>query len=393
MTAATFEPPGDIDARGPSLTTWMIAATVLIFLIWSALAWVDEIVRAPGQIVPSSRPQIIQNLEGGILAELNVAEGDVVEGGQTLARLQGTQYQAVVDELSDQIAALEIRRLRLEAEMANEVDFSVPDELAVRVPDIVASERALLSARQSDYATKREGAEAVLTQADREYDMVRRMFDQGVAPEIEVTRAKKAKNDAEARLNEVVTTTRLDRADTYAKTQGELASLRQKLKMGQDQLARTVLVAPMRGVVNKLSVTTIGGVVRPGEEILQIIPLEGETYVEAKVKPSDIAQVRVGQDATIKLSAYDYTIYGTLKAKVHFVSADTFRDERSRDPNGDPHYKVTLQVDLTQLTDRQQQLRIKPGMQAEVELHTGEKTILHYLTKPLWRGSEALRER
>jgi adhesin transport system membrane fusion protein len=111
------------------------------------------------------------------------------------------------------------------------------------------------------------------------------------------------------------------------------------------------------------------------------------------VKPADIAQIREGQDATIKLSAYDFTIYGTLKAKVHFVSADIFRDERSRDPNGDPHYKVTLKVDLTQLTDRQQELQIKPGMQADVELHTGAKTILHYLTKPLWRGSEALRER
>lgn len=389
----TFDPPSDMEMKGPSLTTWLIAATVLIALIWSALAWVDEIVRAPGQIVPSQRPQIIQNLEGGILAELLVAEGDVVEAGQTLARLQGTQYQAAVDDLSDQIAALDIRRLRLEAEMANDVDFDVPPALAQRVPDIVASERALLLARQSDYATRLDGAEAVLAQADREHEMVRRMFDQGVAPEIEVTRTKKAKNDAEARLNEVVTTTRLDRADAYARTQAELASLRQKLKLGQDQLARTVLTAPMRGVVNKLSVTTIGGVVRPGEEILQIIPLEGETYVEAKVRPADIAQIRQGQDATIKLSAYDYTIYGTLTAKVHFVSADIFRDERSRNPDGDPHYRVTLRVDLTKLTERQKNLRIKPGMQAEVELQTGGKTILTYLTKPLWRGTEAFRER
>jgi adhesin transport system membrane fusion protein len=149
----------------------------------------------------------------------------------------------------------------------------------------------------------------------------------------------------------------------------------------------------MRGVVNKVSITTIGGVVRPGEEILQLIPLDEALFVEAKVKPSDIASIREGQDATIKLTAYDYTIYGTLKAKVDFVSADTFTDERSRDPNGDPHYKVTLRVDLTQLTDRQQDLQIRPGMQAEVELHTGGKTILTYLTKPLYRGSEALRER
>ena len=147
------------------------------------------------------------------------------------------------------------------------------------------------------------------------------------------------------------------------------------------------------GIVKNVRITTIGGVVRPGEEILQLIPLDEALFVEAKVKPSDIASVREGQDATIKLSAYDYTIYGTLKAKVDFVSADTFTDERSRDPNGDPHYKVTLRVDQAALTERQASLEIRPGMQAEVELQTGGKTILTYLTKPLYKSSEALRER
>ena len=145
----TFDVPDDMAMRGPSLTTWLIGLTVVVFILWAAVAWVEEIVRAPGQIVPSSRPQIIQNLEGGILAELAVGEGDVVEAGQTLARLQSTQYQAVMDEVSDQIAALEIRRLRLEAELAGAVEFTVPDEFAKRVPDIVASERALLTADES----------------------------------------------------------------------------------------------------------------------------------------------------------------------------------------------------------------------------------------------------
>jgi adhesin transport system membrane fusion protein len=140
-------------------------------------------------------------------------------------------------------------------------------------------------------------------------------------------------------------------------------------------------------------VTTIGGVVRPGEEILQIIPLDDQLLIEARVKPRDIASVRMGQDAVIKLSAYDYTIWGTLKARVTFVSADTFKDERSRDPDGDPHYKVTLAVDRSQFTDRQKALEIRPGMLADVELETGGKTILTYLLKPLYKSSEALRER
>lgn len=380
-------------SRGPSLVIWAIGLTLVLFLIWAALAWVDEIVRAPGQVVSSSRPQIIQNLEGGILAELAVAEGDVVEEGQMLARLYGTQYQANVDELDDEIAALEIRRLRLEAEMLGEADFQLPPEIEDRVPAIAASERALLSARLTEYHARVGGAEAVAEQTAKELDLIQRMYDREIAPLIEVTRAKKAHSDAQNKLSEAITTTEKERATDYSKTQGELASLRQKRRLSQDQLSRTTLLAPLRGVVNKLSVTTIGGVVRPGEEILQIIPLDEELFVEAKVKPRDIASVRMGQKATVKLSAYDYTIYGSLSGKVVFVSADTFKDEHARNPDAEAHYKVTLAVDRSQFTERQRSLEIRPGMQAEVELETGGKTILTYLTKPLYKANEALRER
>jgi adhesin transport system membrane fusion protein len=380
-------------SRGPSLVIWAIALTIILFIVWAALAWVDEIVRAPGEVVSSSRPQIIQNLEGGILAELNVAEGDIVEEGQTLARLYGTQYQANVDELDDEIAALDIRRIRLEAEMLGEPDFTVPADIEARVPAIATSERALLKARLTEYQARVQGAEAVAEQSAAELDLIQRMYDREIAPLIELTRAKKAHSDAKNKLSEAITTTEKERATEYAKTQAELASLRQKRKLSQDQLSRTTLLAPMRGVVNKLSVTTIGGVVRSGEEILQIIPLDEELFVEAKVKPRDIAAVRMGQEATIKLSAYDYTIYGSLQGKVVFVSADTFKDEHARNPDAEAHYKVTLAVDRSQFSERQKKLEIRPGMQAEVELQTGGKTILTYLTKPLYKANEALRER
>ncbi|MCU0816543.1 MAG: HlyD family type I secretion periplasmic adaptor subunit [Cypionkella sp.] len=389
----TFDHGLDDQSRGPSLTIWLITAAVALFLLWSSFAWVAEIVRAEGQVVSSSRPQIVQNLEGGILAELHVTEGDIVEQGQTLARLYGTQYQAAVDDLTDQIATLEARRLRLEAELRGETDFTAPEDLVARVPDVVASERALLAARVQETTARIEGASAVLEQAARERDLLERMYQQEIAPLIEVTRARKAASDAEAQLAEARTRAELDRANSYAETQGELASLRQRLKLSQDQLARTHLTAPMRGVVNKLLVTTIGGVVRPGEEIMQIIPLDEELFIEARVRPQDIAQVRVGQAATIKLSAYDYTIFGSLQGSVTFVSADTFLDERSRAANGDPHYRVTLRVERSQFTDRQRGLEIRPGMQATVELQTGGKTILSYLTKPLYKANEAFRER
>ena len=182
-------------------------------------------------------------------------------------------------------------------------------------------------------------------------------------------------------------------ANEYSDVLKELSTLKQNLKASEDQLNRTVLTSPMRGVVNNLSVTTIGGVVRPGEEILQIIPLEDDLYVEARVPPEDIANIRQGQAATIKLSAYDYTIYGTLKGDVDGVSADTFKDERARAADGVPHYKVRIIVDRQNMTSHQARVEIRPGMQAQAELHTGEKSVLQYLMKPLYKSRDALKER
>ncbi|MFW2541261.1 HlyD family type I secretion periplasmic adaptor subunit [Primorskyibacter sp. 2E107] len=378
------------DLKGPSLTIWLCAATVWVFIIWASYAWVDEIVRGEGEIISSSRPQIIQNLEGGILAELLVKEGDEVLRGDVLARLQGTQFKSSVEDLRDQITALEIRRLRLEAELAGASHFDAPASLAVRSPELVQSEQSLLQARQSDYLSRKAGAQSVLAQAQNERDLMENLLDKKVVALIEVTRARKAHADAKKMYDEIVTQTELGRAEEYSETLKELATLRQNLKASQDQLNRTVLTSPMHGIVNTLSVTTIGGVVRPGEEILQIIPADEELFVEAQIKPEDIANIRRGQEATIKLTAYDYTIYGTLKGRVDVISADSFKDERR--PELEPHYKVTIRVDMDSLTDRQASIEIRPGMQAQAELHTGEKTVLQYMLKPLYKSREAFRE-
>ena len=275
----------------PSRLIWTVVASVIVFLLWAGFAKVDEIVRAPAELVSASRPQIIQNLEGGILAELAVTEGDEVAPGDVLARLQGTGFQTNVDDIRDKITALEIRRLRLEAELGGLFDFAVPDELAARSPEIVASERALLAARQADYAARADGARAVMEQAEEENRLMERMLEQKVVALIEVTRTRKAASDARARHDEVVSQAELRRADEYAEVLKELASLRQQLRISADQLARTEIRSPMKGIVNKISVSTIGGVVRPGEEILQIVPLGDELFVEAQVKPRDIATV------------------------------------------------------------------------------------------------------
>lgn len=376
--------------RGPSLIIWLTGAALLIFLIWASFATLDEIVRAEGEVVSESRPQIVQNLEGGILAELLVAEGDQVEPGQILARLQGTQFQAAVEDLHQRINAAEIRRLRLEAELAGETEFLVPADIAETSAEMLASEQALLVARVADYQSKVDGAARIVTETRRELETMEDLFAREIAALIEVTRARKANSDAESRYNEIVTGTELDRASEYSEVLQDLSTLRQDLRLAEDQLSRTVITSPMRGVVNNLGVTTIGGVIRPGEEIFQIIPLGDELYVEARVRPQDIANVIPGQRAAIKFSAYDYTIYGSLDGEVTFISADTFADERRADLP--PYYRVTLRVDLSALTERQAEIEIRPGMMATVELYTGAKTVLQYLTKPLYRGSEALRE-
>ncbi|SEK60321.1 membrane fusion protein, adhesin transport system [Roseivivax marinus] len=385
--SAAADLPGQMAVRlaRPSRMIRLVALAVVAFVAWAAVAGLDEIVRADGEVVSSSRPQIIQNLEGGILEALEVAEGDRVAQGDVVARLHATRYRTEVDDLSEQITALEIRRLRLEAELAGAAEMAVPAALEEANPDMAASERALLAARAEDVARRTGGADKVATEAATELRLLEDLHAQNAAPLIEVTRARKAHADAVMRRDEIVTQAELARAEAHAKTVAELGTLRQALRAAEDQLSRTVLRAPMDGVVKSLSVTTIGGVVRPGEEILQIVPAEDAVFVEARVAPKDIAHVQTGQPATVKLSAYDYTIWGTLEGRVEVVSADTFEDERR--PEAGAHYRVTVR-----LTEPPGAIDLRPGMQAQVELQVGRKTVLHYLTKPLYKSREALRE-
>lgn len=385
------DPYDNSDApRSASRIIYLAVAAVAVFLIWAAFASIDEIVRGEGQVVSSSRAQIVQNLEGGILAELHVRQGDVVSAGQVLAKLQDTKFRTAADELQNQIDALEIKRHRLEAQMKGAFEFTVPDLLAQRSPGILASERSLLTARQTDFTSRRESARQIMDQLNAELANMETLHKQKIVALIEVNKARKSATDARAKYNEIGTQAELEQAEEYSQTLRDLTTLRQEQRLAVDQLNRTIITSPMAGIVNSLAVTTIGGVIRPGEEILEIIPLGEELFVEARVKPEDIASVQPGQDATIKLSAYDYTIYGALRGQVDFVSADTFEDER--DPRAAPYYRVTVRVDRSSFTERQQTIEIRPGMRATAELQTGAKTVLQYLLKPLYKSREALRE-
>lgn len=390
VSDSEFDEGFDDHTRLSRLTIRLVALALALFIGWSAFAVVDEIVRSEGEVVSSSRSQIIQNLEGGILSDLAVKQGDLVEAGDVLATLQDTKFRTAFDDLQDQIDALEIKRLRLEAEIAGAYEFAVPEALAQRSETILTSERALLKARQTDLDSRREGALVVLEQAKSELANMERLYKKEFVALIEVNKARKSASEAEIRYTEINTAAELEQAEDYSQTLKDITSLRQEMRLAQDQLNRTVITAPMRGIVNNLAVTTIGGVVRPGEEIFEIIPLGEELFVEARVRPENIASVERGQAASIKLTAYDYTIYGTLKGEVDLISADTFEDER--DPRAEPFYRVSVSVDSANLTERQKAIEIRPGMRAQVELHTGEKTVLQYLLKPLYKSREAFRE-
>ena len=271
---------------------------------------------ADGEIISSSRPQIIQNLEGGILSELLVQEGDVVARGAVLARLHGTQFKSSVEDLRDQITAHDIRRLRLEAETRRQFDFDIPAKLAARSPEMAASEKVLLKARQEDFVKRSQGARKVAGAGRRERPPARRPACQEIVALIEVTRARKEHADAEKRYDEIVTQTELERAQEYSDTLKELATLRQNLSASlRPARAHRPDQPDARHREPTSTSPPSGGVVRPGEQIMEIIPLDEELLVEARVAPQNIANIRPGQAATIKLSAYDTPFTAPSRAR------------------------------------------------------------------------------
>ncbi len=372
------------------LTIWLVAVTIVVFVVWASRAPLDEIVRGPGELVPSSKAQTIQNLEGGILAELLVREGDIVERDAVVARLDSTQFTGTFRELQEQLLSLEIRLYRLKRELDKATELDLPSNLLKAAPEVAESENRLFSARLQDYKSAFNAASESLHLREKEVDLLLPMQEKKVVPPIDVIRAQQAASEARGRLEALKSEYELSRAESYSEILAEHSQLKQMRSIRQDQLRRTTLVSPVKGIVNKVLITTIGGVVSPGEEIIEIIPLEDELRVEGRIKPKDIAFLYPKMRATIKLSAYDYTIFGSLSGEVEHISADTFEDEARRD--ADPYYKVIVKVDQSSLNGTKGEIEVRPGMIADVELHTGQKTILQYLLKPLFKTTEAFRE-
>jgi adhesin transport system membrane fusion protein len=381
-------------------------------------------------VIPSGRVQVIQNLEGGILAEAKVHEGSIVEKGAILMRIDNVLAQSTYRDTRSQYLSHLAAKARLEAELQDKpIVFS--SELMTEASAAVADQRNLFNARKrqleaqlsvlrlqveqrrqeiGEMQSRMRQLESSLRLAREQRDIAKPLAKDGVYPRVEyiklerdvaniegdlntiklsIPRAENALLEAEQRANELALTFKAQASDELNKRRQEAQTLFEAITTGRDRVTRTEIRSPVRGTVKQIRQNTIGGVIKPGEDILEIVPLDDSLLIEARIRPADIAFLRPGQPAMIKITAYDFSIYGGLKAQLEEISADTIKDE-----NGDSFFRIRLRTEKNTLAHSQQFLPIIPGMTASVDILTGEKSVMDYLLKPILKAQErALRER
>ncbi|HJV51725.1 MAG TPA: HlyD family type I secretion periplasmic adaptor subunit [Noviherbaspirillum sp.] len=370
---------------------WGSALALAAFVTWADWAELDQITRAGGQVIASSRNQVIQVMEGGALSELPVREGASVKRGQLLARFDRTKAEASYLESVAKAAALSAAVARLNAEIfGGEPQF--PKELA-DYPEFRANQMALFRKRQGALREEIDSLEKAEVLIKEELEMNLPLLKTGDVSRADVIRLQRQAVDIRSQITNKRNKYLQDCQAELVKAEEDLAGVQQIVTQRKEQLSFTEVTAPMDGIVRNIRLTTIGGVAKPGEEIMQIVPADGDLIVEAKVKPADIAFVKIGLPAKIKLDAYDYTIYGALKGEVSYISADTLSEESRA--NEQPYYRVQVKTNGQGLVGpKQERIEILPGMTATVEVATGKKSLLRYLTKPITKTlSESLGER
>lgn len=362
---------------------WACVGVVAIFIVWAAWAKVDEVARGEGKVIPNSRVQVIQSLEGGILAELLVREGQVVDAGQPLAQLDDTRFTTATQETASQVKALTAAIARLEAEVLGSTAISFPDSIPAG-DAVVASEQALFRARRQNLNATLAALSSETGYAQRQLNIVTPLAERGVVSEVEGLRLGKDIAALTGRQTEVRNTYMQEAYAELANKKAELAAQSEIFNQRRDQLQRTRLTAPVRARVNEILVTTRGGVVQPGEAIMQLTPVDDQLLVEARVQPRDVAFIREGMPASVKISAYDFTIYGDLPGRVEQISEDTLEEDTPRGKMA--YYSVLIRTDRAWLEKNGQRLPIRPGMVAQVDIQSGERSVLSYLLKPLLKA-------
>jgi len=412
------------------ITVWVVCALLLTALIWANFAVLDEVTTGQGKAIPSSKIQVIQNLEGGIVTEIFVREGQVVNKGDTLLRLDDTRFLSNRGETEADRLALIARVERLTAE-AEGRPIAMPAEITTSAPQLAEDELALYRSRQqrlqseqrtlgeqlrqktqelAEFRSKQQQYRSSLGLLQQELNMSQPLVGTGAISEVEILRlrrsavevrgsldattlaiprAESAISEIKSKIEESELAFRSDAFKELNEVRTELQKITSTSVAIQDRVSRTTVVSPVHGIIKQLKVNTIGGVVQPGSDMLEIVPLEDNLLIEAKVRPQDVAFLHPGQKAMVKFTAYDYTIYGGLKANLELISADTITDEE-----GESFYLIQVRTDRSHLGSDEHPLLIIPGMIASVDIITGEKSVLDYLLKPVLKArAEAMRER
>lgn len=356
---------------------------------WAAIAQVDIVAKANGRVVPDGREQVIASLEGGILRELLVKEGQQVAEGQALAMLDPTRFEAQQAEGQARRQALLGTQARLQAEAAGRAP-RFADELPA---DIVEAETESFDARQKALVEAVETNRRSAALLQRELGMAETMSAKGLMSEVEVMRVRRQLNDLNLQTQERINRFRQDAAAELARVRTELAATEEQMVLRDDALKRTTLVSPVKGVVRSIKMNTVGGVIGPGAPVMELLPIGPRVLVEARVKPADIGFVKVGQEVQVKLSAYEYVIYGAMKGTVVSISPDAMGDpEKASLPEG-TWYRALVRADASTLKGGDKPLAVLPGMTGSVEIRTGQRSVLEFVLRPLLKSQEAFRER
>ncbi|MBS0426682.1 MAG: HlyD family efflux transporter periplasmic adaptor subunit [Proteobacteria bacterium] len=369
---------------------WWIALFLALFLAWAWFFEIDEVSSGTGKVIPSSREQRIQSLEGGILAELRVREGQIVEKGQVLAQLDPTRGESSVEETAARYRAALASSARLRAEVEGHPSIDFPAELN-DWPQLKAAETALFRSRRASLNETLSGLNQALGLVRRELDITRSLVASGAASNVELIRLQRQGADLELKIAEARAGYMVKSREELAKADAEVKSLSSVVRGRADTLERLTLHSPVRGIVKKLDVTTIGGVVPPNGSVMTLVPLDDQLLVETRISPRDIAFIHPGQPALVKVTAYDYAIYGGLEGEVVTIAPDTLRDEVKPEI---VYYPVFVRTTADALVNQAgRRFPIVPGMVTTVDIRTGRKSVWDYLTKPFNRAREALRER
>lgn len=374
------------NASRSSLIIWIILVGIILFFLWAYFFKLDEVSSGPGKVVATSKEQIIQSLEGGVLEKLLVKEGDMVEVGQVLAKLDPTRMQSSVGESQAKLRAAKATVARLEAEV-NDTPLEFPEYVKTD-PSLIKSETALYNSKRKSLTETIASLRKSQNLIQRELNLTEPLVKKGAASNVEVLRLKRQLTELKTKEIDTEGQYMVKAREELAKAKADVETQKQIILGRSDALSRATIVSPVRGIVKDIEINTIGGVIPPNGRLMEIIPVDERLQIETRISPRDIAYIRPDLKATVKISAYDYSIYGGLDGVVELISPDTIQDDVNRELY---YYRVYIRTSTDSLKSKD--FPIVPGMIATVDIHTGQKTVLDYLIKPFNKAKEALRER